>query len=250
MLSTLVSRCAEEKEESRRLSKQFIEVDLTDTMEADDMNKTPSAPPVYTPPNAPPNPATVSLNILTNAMSSTTGATNAQKEEKAAYASYAEAMKDDINIKIIKSRVNEQIIPRLEHELQSMQRRKKILYAVMLISAILALFTSGVTIIKDLKITLPNSGNATHIEMPAWVRDLSVFIGMLNFASMGVALGCAKMMDGMVRSIDQVRKEISKKKAYIDATRIAFRGSVDFSKLDTRDTERYAVTPEARGLLW
>nr|AGX86090.1 NS3 [Warrego virus] len=238
MLSELASRCAEEKEESRRLSKQFVEVELGDMSEADDMNKTPSAPPVYTPPTVPPNPATVSLNILTNAMSSTTGATNAQKEEKAAYASYAEAMKDDINIKIIKSRVNEQVIPRLEHELHCMQRRKKILYAVMLISAILALFTSGITITKDMLITLTHATHTTHIEMPTWVRDLSVFIGMLNFASMGVALGCAKMMDGLVRSIDQVRKEISKKKAYNDATRIAFRGSVDFSKLDTRDTER------------
>ncbi|AFH41528.1 NS3 [Pata virus] len=220
MLSRLIAKYEEEKTEIYEMNKTQNE-----TLELVRYDESAARPPSYAP-TAPvqiPGMPSVSLDILDKAMSNTTGTTNAQKEEKAAYASYAEAFRDNLRVRQVKRRVNEQILPRLKTELRGLKTRKTIIHITLLVAATAALLTSVSTLTGDLSITIPAIGqaNSTKIEMPAWFKGFSTVFGIINLASTTVMLISARQERALDAHIAMLRKEIMKKTSYNEAVHMS-----------------------------
>nr|AGZ91996.1 non structural protein NS3 [Changuinola virus] len=185
----------------------------------------PSAP-VYSAPNH------LSLNILNNAMNNGTAKTNALKEEKVAFGAYAEAYRDDPAVQQIKSRVNDQIIPKLKHELAGLKRKRWLVHLVMLIAAAIAMFTSIGSLIKDLQIKIPGTnGTSTtngEIHLPTWYTSLGAVFGIINLGATGLMITCARIEKNLDDSIGFLKKELMKKRSYNDAIRLSIK---DFGSL-------------------
>ncbi|ASW41957.1 NS3a [Bluetongue virus] len=180
-----------------------------------------SLPPGYAPSApAPPAMPTVALEILDKAMSNTTGATQTQKAEKAAFASYAEAFRDDVRLRQIKRHVNEQILPKLRSDLSGMKKKRAIIHATMLVAAAIALLTSVCTLSSDMSLAFKVS--ETNVTIPAWFKSLNPMLGVVNLGATFLMMVCARSERGLNQQIDMVKKEIMKKQSYNDAVRMSF----------------------------
>nr|AQX34680.1 NS3 [Changuinola virus] len=192
----------------------------------------------YNPPSYAPSapqynvPTHLSLNILNNAMNNGTAKTNALKEEKVAFGAYAEAFRDEPAVQQIKSHVNEQVIPKLKRELAGIKRKRWLVHLVMLCAAIIAMFTSVGSLIKDLQIKIPGvNGNSTtngEIHLPAWYTSLGAVFGIVNLGATGVMITCARIEKNLDESIAFLKKELMKKRSYNDAIRMSIK---DFGSL-------------------
>nr|ACI02115.1 NS3 [Epizootic hemorrhagic disease virus]CAN89156.1 NS3 protein [Epizootic hemorrhagic disease virus (serotype 8 / strain CPR 3961A)] len=177
-------------------------------------------PPSYVP--SAPIPASmpkVALDILDKAMSNQTGATMAQKVEKVAYASYAEAFRDDLRLRQIKKRVNEQVLPKMRVELSAMKRRRAIAHMTLVIAAVIALITSASTLTSDLGILLKH--NTTVEAIQNYVKPFCAAFGIINLGATMVMMFMAKNEKIIGQQIDHTRKEIMKKDAYNEAVRMS-----------------------------
>ncbi|AMM44551.1 NS3/3A [Bluetongue virus] len=213
MLSGLIQRFEEEK---MKHSDQKIE-ELSLVRTGDRV----SLPPGYAP-SAPSPPAmpTVALEILDKAMSNTTGATQTQKAEKAAFASYAEAFRDDVRLRQIKRHVNDQILPKLKSDLSGMKKKRAIIHATMLVAAAIALLTSVCTLSSDMSLAFKVS--ETNVTIPAWFKSLNPMLRVVNLGATFLMMVCARSERGLNQQIDMVKKEIMKKQSYNDAVRMSF----------------------------
>nr|UWW10738.1 NS3 protein [Tibet orbivirus]WFJ08459.1 NS3 [Tibet orbivirus] len=214
MLAGLVKRFEEEK------------ISIPEEMKGDEMslvNYVPSdsRPPSYVPtaPMAVDGMAGVSLGILNQAMTNTTGATTASKMEKTAYGSYAEAFRDDIRLRQIKKHVNEQIIPRLRCELNQAKRKRMIVGTIMCVAAVVALITSVGTLAGDLNVSMKTP--ELNITLPVWFKSFSAIFGFANLGSTMIMMLCAKTERMLTAQIDMIKKELMKKQAYNDAVRMS-----------------------------
>ncbi|ASW41956.1 NS3 [Bluetongue virus] len=213
MLSGLIQRFEEEK--MKHSGEKVEELSL---VRAGDRT---SLPPGYAPSApAPPAMPTVALEILDKAMSNTTGATQTQKAEKAAFASYAEAFRDDVRLRQIKRHVNEQILPKLRSDLSGMKKKRAIIHATMLVAAAIALLTSVCTLSSDMSLAFKVS--ETNVTIPAWFKSLNPMLGVVNLGATFLMMVCARSERGLNQQIDMVKKEIMKKQSYNDAVRMSF----------------------------
>nr|CAD2286116.1 NS3 [Bluetongue virus] len=213
MLSGLIQRFEEEK--MKHSGEKVEELSL---VRAGDRT---SLPPGYAPSApAPPAMPTVALEILDKAMSNTTGATQTQKAEKAAFASYAEAFRDDVRLRQIKRHVNEQILPKLKSDLSGMKKKRAIIHATMLVAAAIALLTSVCTLSSDMSLAFKVS--ETNVTIPAWFKSLNPMLGVVNLGATFLMMVCARSERGLNQRIDMVKKEIMKKQSYNDAVRMSF----------------------------
>nr|CAN89174.1 NS3 protein [Epizootic hemorrhagic disease virus (serotype 2 / strain Ibaraki)] len=177
-------------------------------------------PPSYVP--TAPTPTSmprVALDILDKAMSNQTGATMAQKVEKVAYASYAEAFRDDLRLRQIKKRVNEQVLPKMRVELTMMKRKRAMAHMILIIAAVVALITSASTLTSDLGIILKNT-TATEI-IQKQIKPFCAAFGIINLAATMIMMFMAKNEKVISQRIDHTRKEIMKKDAYNEAVRMS-----------------------------
>nr|AGZ92005.1 non structural protein NS3 [Changuinola virus] len=193
----------------------------------------PYNPPSYAPSAPMFSPANhLSLNILNNAMNNGTAKTNALKEEKVAFGAYAEAYRDDPAVQQIKSRVNEQVIPKLKRELAGLKRKRWLVHLVMLIAAAVAMFTSVGSLIKDLQFKIPGNNNtmttAQEIRLPTWYTSLSAVFSIINLGATGLMITCARIEKNLDDSIGFLKKELMKKRSYNDAIRLSVK---DFGSL-------------------
>ncbi|AGY34651.1 non-structural protein NS3 [Changuinola virus] len=185
-------------------------------------------PPSYAP-TAPTTfaPAHLSLNILNNAMSNGTAKTNALKEEKVAFGSYAEAFRDEPAVQQIKSHVNEQIIPKLKRELAGYKKKRWLVHLTMLIAAGVALFTSLGTLVKDVQIRIPGNNSTAganeYIHLPTWYTSLGAIFGIVNLGATGLMISCARIEKSYDESIAFLKKELMKKRSYNDAIRMSIK---------------------------
>nr|ABK41162.1 NS3 protein [Epizootic hemorrhagic disease virus]ABK41164.1 NS3 protein [Epizootic hemorrhagic disease virus]ABK41165.1 NS3 protein [Epizootic hemorrhagic disease virus] len=177
-------------------------------------------PPSYVPsapiPTAMPK---VALDILDKAMSNQTGATMAQKVEKVAYASYAEAFRDDLRLRQIKKHVNEQVLPKMRVELTAMKRRRAMAHMILIIAAVVALITSASTLTSDLGVILKH--NTTTEAIQTYIKPFCAAFGIINLAATMVMMFMAKNEKIINQQIDHTRKEIMKKDAYNEAVRMS-----------------------------
>ncbi|APT68082.1 NS3 [Tibet orbivirus] len=214
MLSGLVRRFEEER------------IDMPQEVKSDELSlvnyyPSESRPPSYAPmaPTMTDGMASVSLGILNQAMTNTTGATTASKLEKAAYGSYAEAFRDDLRLRQVKKHVNDQIIPKLSIELSHLRRKKIIVGTIMLVAAIIALVTSAGTLTNDLSISMKTGD--VNITIPAWFKGFSAVFGFANLGSTMIMMLCARTERMLTGQIDMIQKELMKKKSYNEAVRMS-----------------------------
>nr|AFX73375.1 NS3 [Changuinola virus] len=172
-------------------------------------------------------PGHMSLNILNNAMSNGTAKTNALKEEKVAYGSFAEAFRDDPATQQIKSHVNDQIIPKLKRELAGIKKKRWVIHIMMLIAAAVAMLTSLGTLIKDVQIRIPGTNSTqsagNYIQLPAWYTSLGAIFGIVNLGATGVMVTCARIEKSCDETIAFLKKELMKKRSYNEAIRMSIK---------------------------
>ncbi|AFH41518.1 NS3 [Eubenangee virus] len=236
MLSELAARFEAEKQHSYHVDEEKIEMESGEDRSLVKYVTPPSYVPIY--PTAPAvQPAgELSLNILNNAMTNSTGATNALKEEKTAYGAYAEALRDNPAVQNIKMRVYSNTIPRLENELRGKKRKRMLVHTAMLASAGVAAVTSVSSLIKDINVVLPASGKneTTAVTIPSWFASFSTVFNLVNLLATGAMMGCARAERGLDSQIAMLRKEITKKKSYNDAVRMSVRDDSDVAELIKR----------------
>nr|AMQ36836.1 non-structural protein 3 [Bluetongue virus] len=213
MLSGLIQRFEEEKMKHNEQKTEELSLVRTGDRISLPPGYAPSAP-------APPAMPTVALEILDKAMSNTTGATQTQKAEKAAFASYAEAFRDDVRLRQIKRHVNDQILPKLKSDLGGMKKKRAVIHATMLVAAAIALLTSVCTLSSDMSLAFKVS--ETNVTIPAWFKSLNPMLGVVNLGATFLMMVCARSERGLNQQIDMVKKEIMKKQSYNDAVRMSF----------------------------
>nr|QOL11086.1 non-structural proteins-3 and -3A [Bluetongue virus 3]QOL11097.1 non-structural proteins-3 and -3A [Bluetongue virus 3] len=213
MLSGLIQRFEEEKmKHNQERVEELSLVRVDDTI---------SQPPRYAPSApVPSSMPTVALEILDKAMSNTTGATQTQKAEKAAFASYAEAFRDDVRLRQIKRHVNEQILPKLKSDLGGLKKKRAIIHMTLLVAAVVALLTSVCTLSSDMSVAFKLNG--TSAEIPQWFKSLNPMLGVVNLGATFIMMVCAKSERGLNQQIDMIKKEVMKKQSYNDAVRMSF----------------------------
>ncbi|ALL99296.1 non-structural protein 3 [African horse sickness virus 3] len=182
----------------------------------------PYVPPPYTYANAP-TPGgqagemeSMSLGILNQAMSSTTGASGALKDEKAAFGAMAEALRDPEPIRQIKKTVGLRTLKHLKIELASMRRRYAILRVVIFMSGCVTMATSmvgGLTII-DTEIY-------RDLNSDGW---LSKTVHGLNLLCTTMLLAAGKISDKIQEEISRTKRDIAKRESYVSAASMSWSG--------------------------
>ncbi|ALL99298.1 non-structural protein 3 [African horse sickness virus 3] len=182
----------------------------------------PYVPPPYTYANAPTlggqagEMESMSLGILNQAMSSTTGASGALKDEKAAFGAMAEALRDPEPIRQIKKTVGLRTLKHLKIELASMRRRYAILRVVIFMSGCVTMATSmvgGLTII-DTEIYKDLNGDG-------W---LSKTVHGLNLLCTTMLLAAGKISDKIQEEISRTKRDIAKRESYVSAASMSWSG--------------------------
>nr|AIT55712.1 NS3 [Wallal virus] len=226
MLSELAARFESEKVRYSATEQQLITKEEEEPIyEKMDKAVVPySRPPSYVP-TAPSGVSgkDVSLDILNNAMSNTTGATNAMKMEKTAYSSYAEAMRDSVPVQNVKTSVNALIIPRLRNELSGLKRKRTLVHIALIVTAAVTMITSFSSLVKDFQVSIPSgteSGNSTvTVQVPKWFASFSAVFNTVNLVATGLMISFARMEKMLDGQIGMIKKEIMKKESYNEAVR-------------------------------
>nr|QBL15298.1 NS3a [Japanaut virus] len=177
-----------------------------------------------------------SLNILNNAMSNTTGASNAMKEEKTAFGAAAEAMRDDEVIRDVKVCVAKKILPRLYTECTGLRRKRCLTQGALTFVAIIACASSMITFAVDMNlddvVLGTNTNETSSMKLPSWFKGITGFMGVVNMCSTGMMLALGRYERVLSEKIAMLRKEITKKESYMDAVSMGLRGSINLDTIN------------------
>nr|QCU80212.1 NS3 [Palyam virus] len=186
-----------------------------------EMSVVPYHPPAY--PTAPMGSnnekdfSSISLGVLNNAMSDTTAATQAEREEKVAYASFAEALRDSACVREIKKRVSSRTIIALEKEYSHQKKIYDFIRLILFIMSVIAVVTSS---LSAAIVVIPE----TKILKEDWI---SILIHVGNLFATGVYVGMNKYAEKLDSFLKRTRKEIVKKRSYIEAANVTWDSDVD-----------------------
>nr|AZJ37606.1 NS3 [Skunk River virus] len=145
-----------------------------------------------------------SLNILTNALTSGTGSTTQQKNEKASYGAIAEALRDEPAVRFAKFEVNSRSIPRIEDRIKRLRRSKNV-YKIGevifgLLTIVLGVFTTSVSEVEQLRETFKGG----------YITGLHV----LNLITGALLVFCAKAVSRTREDVRQMDRDLEKKIMY------------------------------------
>nr|QBL15286.1 NS3a [Ife virus] len=149
----------------------------------------------------------LSLGILDKAMVNTTGADAIIKDEKASYASFAEALRDSAAMREVKRRVNGRIVPRLEEQLRGLKRRLVLVQSVLV----------GITVVAIVSSVLNLMGEVKELEDVLHIFRHPI-CGTLNLLSTSMVVVLNNVCKKMDEEIGRVRRDLVKRKSYIDAS--------------------------------
>ncbi|ALL99340.1 non-structural protein 3 [African horse sickness virus 5] len=161
----------------------------------------------------------VSLGILNQAMSSTTGASGALKDEKAAFGAMAEALRDPEPIRQIKKQVGIRTLKNLKMELATMRRKKSALKIMIFISGCVTLATSmvgGLSIVDD--------DILDDYKENDWLMKT---IHGLNLLCTTVLLAAGKISDKIQEEISRTKRDIAKRESYVSAASMSWNGDTE-----------------------
>nr|QIQ51232.1 NS3 [Letea virus] len=147
----------------------------------------------------------MSLSVLSNAMMNTTGVTTIQKDEKAAYGSIADVLRDSPKIRYIKKKVNESTIPQLEKTKASLQWQIWIYKLACFGCMIVALGSTAISIFAG------SAGLEEHL------KKVNLSFGLINLFSTSGMIALSKKVSSLNNSIVLMHRDIVRKKAYNDA---------------------------------
>nr|AGE32269.1 NS3 [Sathuvachari virus] len=145
-----------------------------------------------------------SLNILTNALTSGTGSTAQQKNEKASYGAIAEALRDEPAVRYAKYEVNSRSIPKVESRIKRLRRTKK-LYKIFEVvfgvaTLLLGILTTSMAEIEEWK-DKPFKGFASGLHV-------------VNLLMGAILLYCAKGVGKIREEMRQLERDLEKKIMY------------------------------------
>ncbi|AFX73386.1 NS3 [Lebombo virus] len=162
---------------------------------------------------------TISLGVLNQAMSNTTGANNPLKEEKAAFGAYAEAFRDPVPIREIKRRVGVRTVHKLEGVRRNVRRRALFVRTLLFVSGVIALSTS---IVNTLSTFVP--GLKLEEIGSDWLQTL---IQVINLMGTAAIMSLSKYLNSLDQEISLLNRDIVKKKSYIDASNMKWDGNLE-----------------------
>nr|BAV16926.1 NS3 [Muko virus] len=140
-----------------------------------EMKQSPTAPPAYA---ATPM-ANVALGVLQNAITSTTGANENAKNEKAAYGAAVEVLKDDETTRMLKTHVNSAALEETRRTLGKLKRKCVLLHC----AEVLCL---AVTIGLSIALTIAGVAKVLENQLKAINTSTHVITGLLTAAAIGI----------------------------------------------------------------
>nr|AYM94260.1 nonstructural protein 3 [Kemerovo virus] len=169
-----------------------------------EMKQSPTAPPAYA---ATPM-ANVALGVLQNAITSTTGANETARNEKAAYGAAVEALKDDETTRMLKAHVNETSLREAERTLAKLKRKCLLLHCAELMCLAL---TIGISVV----LMITSAADALEAQLKRINMSSHVITGLLTAA----AIGLQRARQSHQRRKKSMKRDLVKKQMYVSFVR-------------------------------
>ncbi|AFX73397.1 NS3 [Orungo virus] len=163
----------------------------------------------------------LSLNVLTNAMTNTTGANEAIKNEKAMFGAYADALRDTPEIRVVKRRINERTLEKLHKMRRSLHGRRMFVRMLLAINVGLALLTSAVNVVRQ---SLDDFGKERWIVGGVWW--LGEVVVTINFGTTVATLVLMRIHGALNAQLQTIKRDIYKKSSYNEAAAMHWKGEI------------------------
>nr|QQY96657.1 NS3 [Equine encephalosis virus 7] len=167
----------------------------------------------------------LALNILDKNITSTTGADECDKREKAMFASVAESAADSPAVRMIKIQIYNRVLDDMEKERVKAERRRAVLrlasytiITVMLLSTFLMAMMQTPPINQYVERAC-NGTNPTQGDDPCGLMKWSGALQFITLILSGFLYMCKRWIQSLSRNADRIRKNILKRRAYIDAAK-------------------------------
>ncbi|ACJ06243.1 NS3 [Equine encephalosis virus] len=167
----------------------------------------------------------LALNILDKNITSTTGADECDKREKAMFASVAESAADSPMVRTIKVQIYNRVLDDMEREKQKCEKRRAVLkfisytfITLMLTSTFLMAMIQTPPITQYVERACNGTEEAEKTD-PCGLMRWSGAVQFLTLIMSGFLYMCKRWIATLSTNVDRISKNILKRRAYIDAAR-------------------------------